>query len=100
MDRIYKKYLGDDTMEENIQYKKSTLINKAISTLKIKKPEKMNQNTVAEIDSAIEELESIRMYFDEVDEPELLDYAIYREKAALMRLSYLLREAKNKNKKY
>jgi predicted DNA-binding protein (UPF0251 family) len=87
-------------MEENIQYKTSSLINKAMNTLKIKKPDQNSKNAVEEINAAIEELESIRRYFDAVDEPELLDYAIYREKAALMRLSFLLREAKNKNKSY
>jgi hypothetical protein len=59
-----------------------------------------NINMVNEINAAIEELESIRRFFDAVEEPELLDYAIYREKAALVRLSYLLKEAKHKNSSY
>jgi hypothetical protein len=32
-----------------------------------------------------------------VEEPELIDYAIYREKAAIMKLSYLLKKAKYEN---
>lgn len=47
-----------------------------------------------EIKKAIDELENIRSYFDTVSEPELIDYAIYREKSVLIRLSYLLKKAK------
>lgn len=50
--------------------------------------------TITEIQSAIDELEGARRYFDVVDAPELIEYAIYREKAAITRLSYLLRKAK------
>jgi hypothetical protein len=49
-----------------------------------------------EIKKAIDELEGIRQYFNAVVEPELVEYAIYREKAALTRLSYLFRIAKVK----
>ncbi|TDT50260.1 DUF2508 family protein [Fonticella tunisiensis] len=52
---------------------------------------------VNEIRNAVDELESIRMYFNSVNDPELLDYAIYREKAAILRLSYLLKKAKYDN---
>lgn len=47
-----------------------------------------------EIKKAIDELENIRSYFDTVSEPELIEYAIYREKSVLIRLSYLLKKAK------
>jgi hypothetical protein len=47
-----------------------------------------------EIEKAIDELEGIRQYFNIVEAPELIEYAIYREKAALARLSYLIRQAK------
>ncbi|WP_243120279.1 DUF2508 family protein [Caloramator sp. E03] len=71
-------------------------INKTIANLNILKNYKNNTNNkiIEEIKSAINELENIRQYFDSVNEPELIDYAIYREKAAITRLSYLLRVAK------
>jgi hypothetical protein len=47
-----------------------------------------------EIKSAIDELECARKYFDFVEVPELIEYAIYREKAAQARLSYLIKKAK------
>jgi hypothetical protein len=50
-----------------------------------------------EIKKAIDELEGIRQYFNIVEAPELIEYAIYREKAALTRLSYLIRKAKGGN---
>lgn len=49
-----------------------------------------------DVQDAIYELESARMMFESCDEPELVDYAIYREKAALLRLSFLIKKAKNK----
>lgn len=49
---------------------------------------------IEDIRVALEELESIRQYFDNVDVPELIEYAIYREKAATARLSYLIQLAK------
>ncbi|QCX34807.1 DUF2508 family protein [Caloramator sp. E03] len=67
-----------------------------MANLNILKNYKNNTNNkiIEEIKSAINELENIRQYFDSVNEPELIDYAIYREKAAITRLSYLLRVAK------
>lgn len=47
-----------------------------------------------EIRVAIRELENIRQVFDSVDIPELIEYAIYTEKAAAARLSYLIQLAK------
>lgn len=71
-------------------------LNKAMANLNLIKSCKNNDNSklLEEIKLAIDELEGIRKYFDCVDEPELIDYAIYREKAAITRLSYLLRVAK------
>ena len=73
----------------------SWLLNKEVKTISFRgiKGKKVSP-TIAEIKAAIEELEFIRKYFDNVDAPELIEYAIYREKAAITRLSYLIRKAK------
>ncbi|MCM8711371.1 YaaL family protein [Clostridium sp. SYSU_GA19001] len=48
------------------------------------------------IDEAREELNITRQYFESVNDPQLVDYAIYKEEAAKARLSYLLKQAKEK----
>ena len=82
---------------DNTQRVSASIINRTVNTFKTRKSARHNK-TIEEIKAAIEELESIRRFFEAAEEPELVDYAIYREKAALMRLSYLLREAKANNK--
>lgn len=57
-------------------------------------------NINEDIRTAIEELESARRFFDSVQEQELIEYAIYREKAAITRLSYLFKLAKNEKWNY
>lgn len=72
------------------------LINKTVKGINIirnARPSEANQ-LIDDIKRVVEELENIRRYFDIAEEPELIDYAIYREKAALMQLSYLLKKAK------
>jgi DNA-binding protein H-NS len=86
-------------MERENQISTAHLIVKAIegfSTVKSTRSEEKNQ-LAEDIKTALNELENIRNYFEVVDEPELIDYAIYREKAALLRLSYLLKKAKKNN---
>lgn len=87
-------------MIENEQITKMGFINKAILNLNVIKNYKkdVSNKLLEEIKEAIDELESVRQYFDSVNEPELIDYAIYREKAAITRLSYLLRVAKDEKK--
>ncbi len=83
-------------MDRNNQVTTAQLLTKAvkgINTVKNAKPVGRNQ-LIDDIKRAVEELNNIRRYFEIVDEPELIDYAIYREKAALMKLSYLLKKAK------
>ncbi len=46
------------------------------------------------IEKAREDLEVAREYFNSVDDPRLIDYAIYREEAAKARYMFLLNEAK------
>lgn len=91
---------GDNFMIENEQITKIGLINKAILNFNVIKNYKngVSNKLLEEIKEAIDELESVRQYFDSVNEPELIDYAIYREKAAITRLSYLLRVAKDEKK--
>ena len=82
-------------MENRGGASKDWFFSKTIKTLNYKNQDnkKMNQ-TIKEIEAAIIELEEIRGYFDAVDAPELIEYAIYREKAAITRLSYLIRKVK------
>lgn len=66
---------------------------RSIRSFKIAKKEKNNEIN-NEIKKAVDALESARRYFDYVDDPQLIEYAIYSEKAAISRLSYLLKKAK------
>jgi hypothetical protein len=71
------------------------LLNKATKTIDLKSENsKKDSPIMVEIRAAIEELECVRKFFDTVDAPELIEYAIYREKAAITRLSYLIRKVK------
>lgn len=76
----------------------STLAAKLIETLSTTKNTKdMERHEITnEIRQALDELENIRSYFDTVQDPELIDYAIYREKSILIRLSYLIKKARTK----
>lgn len=67
---------------------------KNLNSIKTAESDAERESIAEEIKKAVDELEGIRCYFDAVADPELVDYAIYREKAALTRLSYLLRKAK------
>lgn len=90
-------------MDKNNQVSSAELITKTVkglNAIKSAKPADRSQ-LVDDIRKAVEELENIRKYFEIVEDPELIDYAIYREKAALMQLSYLLKKAKkNEQLKY
>lgn len=68
--------------------------NKELKTINFRVAGKRKENpTIVEIRRAIDELECIRQFFEAAD-PDLIDYAIYMEKAAVSRLSYLFRKAK------
>lgn len=71
-----------------------------------KKDIKLNKNTkydlnqkdiIIAIEEARKELQACRDYFELVNEPVLVDYAIYKEAAAKSRYIYLLEEAKKLN---
>lgn len=76
----------------------STLAAKLIETLNTTKNTKdmKKHEIINEIRQALDELENIRSYFDTVQDSELIDYAIYREKSILIRLSYLIKKARTK----
>lgn len=76
----------------------STLAAKLIETLSTTKNTKdmKKHEIINEIRQALDELENIRSYFDTVQDSELIDYAIYREKSILIRLSYLIKKARTK----
>lgn len=52
------------------------------------------KNILAAIEEAKRELQECRDYFELVDEPVLVDYAIYKEAAAKSRYAYLIEQAK------
>lgn len=89
-------YAGGIYMSDKNEVSTTWLIAKSIRDIrsfKLAKKEKNNEFK-DEIKEAVDALESARRYFDYVNDPQLIDYAIYSEKAAISRLSYLLRKAK------
>lgn len=55
------------------------------------------EDIIIAIEEARKELQACRDYFELVNEPVLVDYAIYKEAAARSRYIYLLAEAKKLN---
>jgi hypothetical protein len=84
-------------LEENRQVSTAYLINQAIRSVKTLKADSNSEviQLIEEIKKTLNELENIRNYFDAVSEPDLVDYAIYREKAEMVRLSHLLKIARD-----
>lgn len=83
-------------MEHNTEVSTSYIINKAIRGMsgdrnKIDLP---SLQLKREIDKALRDVIEARQYFEFVDEPDLVDYAIYREKAAVTKFCYLIKKAK------
>ncbi len=60
---------------------------------KIKYTEEQRE-LINSIEDAMEELNRARQYFEMVNEPQLIDYAIHLEDAAKARFIYLLNKAK------
>lgn len=56
--------------------------------------EKVNENDALkdEFKAAVLELELIRNYINYVDDPDLIEYAIYAEKAIQKRIAYILKK--------
>lgn len=51
------------------------------------------------IKSTKQELENIQRFFNNTNDPDLIEYAIYEEYAIKLRFSYLVRKAKERNLK-
>lgn len=72
----------------------------------LKKIENKNNKTIDEkriieaIEEARKEMQECRAYFELVDDPILIDYAIYREAAAKAKYVFLLAEARRLNIKF
>lgn len=72
-------------------------VSRNISNLRLLKGNysKETQTLIDEIKRTIERIETIRSQYDTVSDADLIDYAIYTEKAEQKRLSYLLGLAKS-----
>jgi hypothetical protein len=70
---------------------KKTIANLLIRKAKYTAEQRKLLNT---IEKAREDLKVAREYFNAVNDPRLIDYAIYREEAAKARYMFLLNEAK------
>lgn len=55
-----------------------------------------NDSILDAIDDAKKQWEAAELYFESATEPKLVDYAIFMEQAAKIRLAYLLEEAKKR----
>lgn len=83
-------------MKKDGQVLRARLISKIVKnlgTLKTNKKREKNSLT-GDIKQAMDDLENVRKFFDLAEDPELIEYAIFTEKAAIMRLSYLIKKAK------
>lgn len=49
------------------------------------------------LDEAKQDLDSAQKLFDSTSDPDLIEYAIYEEYAAKLKLSYLVKRAKEKD---
>lgn len=49
------------------------------------------------VECAKQDLQCIQELLDSTADPDIIEYAIYQERAAQLRLSYLVRKAKEKN---
>ncbi|OPJ64662.1 YaaL family protein [Clostridium oryzae] len=74
-------------------------MNKIEMLKRIKKSErsKTEKELIEAINDAVYQLENARYFFENVNDPKLIDYAIYMEEAAKARYGYLLSEAKRLN---
>ncbi|MFZ5973892.1 MAG: DUF2508 family protein [Bacillota bacterium] len=61
----------------------------------VRKPQKNQTDEIAEINDALMEWKAAVDYFQQVTDPELVDYAIYTINAAKCRYQYLVRCSKD-----
>lgn len=83
-------------MENSPVLETSDLLSKGVRKTKTKKGSRQEKihNLVMEARASIVRLQNLRRYYEFVTEEELIDYAIYREKAEEERISYLLKKIK------
>lgn len=55
------------------------------------------QEYIDEFETTKRELQNIQRLFEYASDPDLIDYAIYEENAIKMRISYIVKRAKQKN---
>lgn len=71
-------------------------VSRNLSSIKLLKGNysRETQALIDDIKRTIDEIETVRSQYDTISAPDLIDYAIYKEKAEQKRLSYLLGLAK------
>lgn len=85
-------------MKKDGQVLRASVISKMVNSMRMLNASKRRGKNPLDDDikRAATELENIRRFFDVADDPELIEYAIFTEKAAVTRLSYLIKKAKVK----
>lgn len=58
---------------------------------------KVSEKIIREVQESIREMEAAESMFNSVDDPKLIEAAIYREEAAKKKFDYLLSVAKEQN---
>ena len=89
MERPFLGYLRKITYTLKI-YKDAVMYN-----LKSTPKEKDDQKIINSIHHAIEEWYTAQQFFENVSEPELVDYAVYNLEASRKKYIYLLKKAKD-----
>ncbi len=68
-----------------------------LDSFKPQKSQDLKNELYANLESAKKEWEEAKNIFENVSEPDLVDYAIYNVEAAEKKYVYLLRQIKNEN---
>ncbi|OJU09800.1 MAG: hypothetical protein BGN88_11850 [Clostridiales bacterium 43-6] len=68
-----------------------------LDSFKSQKDQDVKNDLYANLESAKKEWEEAKNIFENVSEPDLVDYAIYNVEAAEKKYVYLLRQIKNEN---
>ncbi|HBV69044.1 MAG TPA: DUF2508 domain-containing protein [Clostridiales bacterium] len=68
-----------------------------MDSFKPQKSQDLKNELYANLESAKKEWEEAKNIFENVSEPDLVDYAIYNVEAAEKKYVYLLRQIKNEN---
>lgn len=79
---------------ENKVILRSPTVTKKKKKVKMTYKEETIESLISEAKHAILQLQSLRKYYQFVTDEELIEYAIYREKAEKERISYLIKKIK------